>query len=161
MFRIGLGSDIHRFEAGRKLVLGGVEIPHSKGLEGHSDADVVLHALSDALLGALALGDLGKYFPGDEKNKNRPSTEILREVCHMIWNKGYAVVNADIVIMAEAPKLSGYRTKMRHIIAEILNVTRWDVGVKATTCEGLGAIGREEGIYAQAVVMLRKREPTK
>lgn len=158
MLRIGLGSDIHKFEAGRKLVLGGIEIPHTHGLLGHSDADVVLHALSDAILGAAALGDLGRHFPGDEKNKNRPSSEILKEVCKMIWDKGYEVVNADIVIMAEAPKIAGHRTKMREKIAEIMNVTKYDVGVKATTCEGLGAIGRSEGIYAQAVVLLKKRE---
>lgn len=158
MLRIGLGSDIHRFEKGRKLVLGGVEIPHTHGLEGHSDADVVLHALSDALLGAAALGDLGKYFPGDDKNKNRNSIEILKEVCALVWEKGYKVVNTDIVIMAEAPKLAGYRAMMQEKISEALNVTRQQVGIKATTCEGLGAIGRSEGIYAQAVVLIEKRD---
>lgn len=139
-------------------MLGGVEIPHTHGLEGHSDADVVLHALSDALLGAAALGDLGKYFPGDDKNKNRNSIEILKEVCALVWEKGYKVVNTDIVIMAEAPKLAGYRAMMQEKISEALNVTRQQVGIKATTCEGLGAIGRSEGIYAQAVVLIEKRD---
>lgn len=139
-------------------MLGGVEIPHTHGLEGHSDADVVLHALSDALLGAAALGDLGKYFPGDDKNKNRNSIEILKEVCTLVWEKGYKVVNTDIVIMAEAPKLAGYRAMMQEKISEALNVTRQQVGIKATTCEGLGAIGRSEGIYAQAVVLIEKRD---
>ncbi|MBK9294481.1 MAG: 2-C-methyl-D-erythritol 2,4-cyclodiphosphate synthase [Oligoflexia bacterium] len=158
MFRIGLGSDIHKFEKGRKLVLGGVEIPHTHGLMGHSDADVVLHALADALLGALALGDLGKYFPGDEKNKNRNSLEILKEVCTMVWEKGYKVVNTDIVIMAEAPKIAGYRAMMCEKISEALNINRHCVGIKATTCEGLGAIGRSEGIYAQAIVLLKEKK---
>jgi 2-C-methyl-D-erythritol 2,4-cyclodiphosphate synthase len=159
VFRVGFGTDIHKFEKGRKLVLGGVEIPHGRGLEGHSDADVVLHALSDALLGAAALGDLGQYFPGDEKNKNRPSTEILREVCQMVWAKGFKVVNADIAVMAEEPKLSAHRMAMREKIAAIMNVELPCIGLKATTCEGLGSIGRAEGILAQAVVLLQVREP--
>ncbi len=156
MYRIGLGSDIHPFKAGRKLVLGGVEIEYEKGLLGHSDADVVLHALCDALLGASSLGDLGEHFPADESNKDRPSTEILAEVCRKIWDRGLSVVNADIVIMAEEPKLDGHRDAMREIIATILNVDKFRIGVKATTCDKLGAIGRNEGIFAQAVVLLQK-----
>ena len=157
MFRIGLGTDIHPFEKGRKLILGGIEIPHDKGLEGHSDADCVLHALSDALLGAAALGDLGDHFPADAKNKNRSSSEILNEVCKMIWDKGYHVSNVDLVIMAEAPKVSPYKEKMAGHIAALLNIEKTDIGIKATTCDGLGAIGRKEGIMVQAVVLLEKK----
>ncbi len=158
MFRVGLGSDIHKFADNRKLILGGVEIPYAQGLMGHSDADVVLHAISDALLGAAALGDLGKYFPSDEKNKNRASSEILREVCQMIWAKGYGVGNVDVVVTTEAPKLSGYRGKMKDKIATILNISRFEVSVKFTTTDGLGTIGRGEGVHAQAIVLIKKRE---
>jgi 2-C-methyl-D-erythritol 2,4-cyclodiphosphate synthase len=158
VFRIGLGTDIHRFEAGRKLVLGGVEIPHDRGLLGHSDADCVLHALTDALLGACALGDLGQHFPSNPENKDRPSHEILREVCHKVWNKGFTVVNVDIVIMSEEPKLSPQREQMMESIAAILNVEKNCVGIKATTCEGLGTVGRKEGLMAQAVVLLREKK---
>ncbi|MDZ4676880.1 MAG: 2-C-methyl-D-erythritol 2,4-cyclodiphosphate synthase [Oligoflexia bacterium] len=158
MYRVGLGSDIHRFETGRKLVLGGVEIPHSKGLLGHSDADVVLHSLCDALLGASALGDLGTFFPGDEKNKDRPSSEILSEVCRRVWDMGYQIINADIVIMAEKPKLTEYKELMKTKIAALMNVQPHCVGVKATTGEGMGAIGRSEGIFCQTVVLLKLRD---
>ncbi|MCC6278438.1 MAG: 2-C-methyl-D-erythritol 2,4-cyclodiphosphate synthase [Oligoflexia bacterium] len=157
MFRIGLGSDIHPFKKGRDLVLGGVVIPHDKGLDGHSDADALLHALSDALLGACALGDLGKYFPGDKKNKNRSSLEILAEVAQLVWEKGFSIVNADMVVMAEEPKIMRYTSEMVQNIGRVLNVPAQNIGIKATTCEGLGAIGRAEGIFCQAVVLLRER----
>jgi 2-C-methyl-D-erythritol 2,4-cyclodiphosphate synthase len=159
VFRVGLGSDIHPFEPGRKLMLGGVEIPHSKGLLGHSDADVVLHALCDALLGAASLGDLGSFFPPDKKNKDRDSSEILSEVCSKVWDKGFQIVNADLVIMAEEPKIAPRREAMKEKIASLLNVPADHIGVKATTCEGLGAIGRSEGIFCQAVVLLKLRNP--
>lgn len=158
MFRIGLGTDIHPFEQGRKLFLGGIEIPHHHGLAGHSDADVVLHAIADALLGALALGDLGDHFPGTPENKDRPSSEILAEVCRLIWSKHYSVSNLDVVIMAEEPKINPYRERIREEVAGILNVKKSAVSVKATTCEKLGAIGRGQGIMAQAVTMLQKKE---
>lgn len=158
MYRVGLGSDIHPFESGRKLFLGGVQIESNQGLKGHSDADVVLHAIGDALLGALALGDLGEYFPGDAKNKDRDSKEILREITALIWSKGYTVNNLDVVIMAEVPKISPHKDQMREVIAGILNIEKTAVGIKATTSEKLGSIGRSEGIFAQAVVMLVKSQ---
>lgn len=157
MFRIGLGTDTHKFKAGRKLVLGGIAIPHSKGLEGHSDADVVLHAVADALLGALALGDLGTFFPADEKNRSRSSSEILTEVVQLVWDRDFVVENLDLVVMAEEPRLGDYKLKMAEAIGLILDVSAHQVGIKATTCEGMGFIGRGEGIFAQAVVLLRKR----
>jgi 2-C-methyl-D-erythritol 2,4-cyclodiphosphate synthase len=157
VYRIGLGTDIHRLESGRRLVLGGIEIPYERGLQGHSDGDSVLHALGDALLGAAALGDLGQHFPATAENQNRASAEILHEICLMVWSKGYKVVNADIVIMAEEPRLSDYRDGMAQTIANILNVEKNVIGVKATTCDGLGTIGRKESIAAQAVVLLEKK----
>jgi 2-C-methyl-D-erythritol 2,4-cyclodiphosphate synthase len=158
VFRVGLGSDIHKFEEGRKLILGGVEIPHERGLAGHSDADVVLHAIGDALLGAAAMGDLGEFFPENEENKNRASTEILHEICRKIWDRGYKVINTDVVVMAEEPKLAPYREAMASAVAAILNVERNCVGIKATTCEGMGAVGQGLGIFAQAVVLVEKRK---
>jgi 2-C-methyl-D-erythritol 2,4-cyclodiphosphate synthase len=158
VFRIGLGIDIHRFETGRKLVLGGIEIPHDKGLLGHSDADCVIHALCDALLGASALGDLGQYFPPSDENKDRSSIEILNEVCQMVWTKGLKVINVDLVIMAEEPKIAPYREQMAELLAPILNIEKSVFGIKATTCEGLGTIGRKEGIMVQAVVLLEKKK---
>ena len=112
MFRVGLGSDIHRLVEGRPLILGGIPIQHPKGLLGHSDADVVLHALTDALLGAAGLGDLGQYFPESPENKDRSSSEILREVCVMVWERGFKVINADLVVMAEEPKIQPYKEAM-------------------------------------------------
>jgi 2-C-methyl-D-erythritol 2,4-cyclodiphosphate synthase len=158
VYRIGLGTDVHPFESGRKLILGGIEIPHDKGLAGHSDADCVLHALSDALLGAASLGDLGRHFPATQENKDRPSSDILHEVCLKIWAMGYHIVNTDIVIMCEEPSLSSYREAMCLNIATIINVDEHCVSVKATTCDGLGTIGRKEGIAAQAVVLLEKKK---
>jgi 2-C-methyl-D-erythritol 2,4-cyclodiphosphate synthase len=158
VYRIGLGIDIHRFEAGRKLVLGGIEIPHDRGLAGHSDADCVLHALCDGLLGACALGDIGQHFPPNEENKDRSSIEILKVVCQMVWARGFKIVNVDLVMMAEEPKLSPFRDSMAELLAPILNIERSCVGIKATTCEGLGSIGRKEGLMAQAVVLLEKKK---
>ena len=156
MFRVGLGSDIHRLVEGRPLILGGIPIQHPKGLLGHSDADVVLHALTDALLGAAGLGDLGQYFPESPENKDRSSSEILREVCVMVWERGFKVINADLVVMAEEPKIQPYKEAMVEKISGLLNIDKNYVGVKATTCEGLGAIGRGEGIFSQAVILLEK-----
>ena len=154
--RIGHGYDVHRLVEDRKLILCGVEIPYEKGLLGHSDADVALHALSDALLGAAALGDIGKHFPDtDEKYKGADSRVLLREVVKMIADRGFAVENADLTIVAQRPKLAGYIEQMRKNIAADLEIDLSCVSVKATTTEKLGFEGRGEGISATAVVLLK------
>ena len=153
--RVGLGYDIHRLVQGRKLFLGGIEIPHSKGLDGHSDADVVLHAICDALLGAIGKGDIGEHFPNtDKKYKNISSTRLLKEVLKFVIKKGYQINNIDTVIQAEEPKLMTYKAVMRKHIAQTLSIDESCVNMKATTCEGLGAIGQGQGIAAFAVVSL-------
>ena len=158
-YRIGLGTDFHRLALGRKLWLGGVEIPHEKGLMGHSDADVLLHAICDALLGALSLGDIGIHFPdSDPKLKNIDSKILLSKTFQIICEKGFRIVNLDTVVCLEKPKIMGFAPAMRSLISEILEITPDDVSIKATTAEKLGFIGREEGIMAQAVVLLRKPE---
>jgi 2-C-methyl-D-erythritol 2,4-cyclodiphosphate synthase len=155
MYRIGVGYDIHKVRAGRRLVLGGVEIPWEKGLEGHSDADVLLHALCDALLGAAGLGDIGQYFPpSDPQWKDYDSREFVKKVYSKIKALGWKVVNIDSIIIAQAPKLSPYYGVMRERIAELVEVSAEVVSVKATTPEGLGALGAGEGIAAQVVVLL-------
>lgn len=157
MFRIGNGYDVHKLVEGRKLVLAGIEIPHHLGLLGHSDADVLVHAIMDGLLGALALGDIGKHFPDtDEKYKGISSMELLKEVSKLIKNKGYEVVNIDSIVAAERPKLKPYIEQMRKNVAEILEISIEDVSIKATTEERLGFTGREEGIKSYAVVLLKK-----
>lgn len=159
MFRIGQSSDIHRLVEGRKLILGGVEIDHTKGLLGHSDADALLHAISEAMLGALALGDLGHHFPDtDPKWEGVSSLVILKEVDAMVKEKGYKVVNIDSLILIERPKMAPHIPEMRKNIAEALNIDIDQVSVKATRGEGLGYVGREEGVLAQAVVLLEKEE---
>jgi 2-C-methyl-D-erythritol 2,4-cyclodiphosphate synthase len=158
-YRIGLGTDFHQLVAGRKLWLGGMEIPHSKGSLGHSDADVLLHAICDAMLGALNLGDIGIHFPDtDHSLKDIDSKILLGKTFHLIREKGYRIVNLDTVICLEKPKIMTYTEGMRLIIAQILEVSPGDISIKATTTEKLGFIGREEGIMAQAVVLLRKSE---
>ena len=153
--RVGLGFDVHRFEAGGKLVLGGIEIPSDVGLVGHSDADVLIHALMDALLGALALGDIGDHFPDtDERYRGISSVLLLREVVALIAGKGYRVVNTDVMVMAEKPKLAPYKSDMVHLLARELRVGPDDVSIKATTTEKMGFIGRQEGIAVQAVALL-------
>ena len=155
MIRIGIGFDIHRLEAGRKLVLGGVEIPHPTGLLGHSDADVLLHALADALLGAASLGDIGLHFPPDDpRYSGADSGALLGRVVELLQEKGWRVVNLDSVIMAEQPRLGPHIPAMREKISGLLRLAPEAVSVKATTCEGLGLVGREEGIAAQAVVLI-------
>mgnify|MGYP000875754597 CR=1 FL=1 len=157
MFRIGNGYDVHKLVEGRKLILAGIEIPHHLGLLGHSDADVLVHAIMDGLLGALALGDIGKHFPDtDEKYKGISSMELLKEVSKLIKNKGYEVVNIDSIVAAERPKLKPYIEQMRKNVAEILEISIEDVSIKATTEERLGFTGREEGIKSYAVVLLKK-----
>ncbi len=153
--RIGHGYDAHPLVNGRKLVIGGVEIPHETGLDGHSDADVVCHAIVDALLGAAALGDIGKIFPPtDAKWKDYPSTGFLREVAAVLKAKGWRVENVDATIIAQQPKLAGYYEQMRQNVASALGVTLDKVSVKATTTNGLGYEGRREGIAAQAVALI-------
>lgn len=158
MFRIGHGYDVHKLVENRKLILGGVEIPHDKGLLGHSDADVLVHAIMDAMLGALALGDIGHFFPDtDEKFKGADSMKLMHEVCHIINEKGYTVGNIDATVIAQAPKLAPYIITMRENIAEVCGCDISQVSVKATTEEKLGFTGEKLGISAHAVaLMIRK-----
>ncbi len=156
MFRIGQGIDVHAFASDRRLVLGGVEIPHSRGLAAHSDGDVVLHALCDALLGAAALGDIGQHFPDHSADwKNADSRELLRQVYARLSGKDLSLVNADITVVAQQPKLAPWIPRMRDRIAADLGLDSGCISVKATTSEWLGFTGREEGILASAVVLLR------
>lgn len=153
--RIGQGYDIHRLVAGRKLLLGGEEIPFALGLDGHSDADVLLHALGDALLGAASLGDLGRHFPpADERWRGASSVDLLQRIVGLVHEQGFRVVNCDLTLVAEAPKLAPYRERIIERIARVLGLEENAVGLKATTNEGLGAIGRGEGMAAFAVVLL-------
>jgi len=153
--RIGQGFDIHQLVTGRKLIIGGVDIPYEKGLLGHSDADVLLHAISDALLGAVALGDIGRHFADtDAKYKDIDSRILLREVLHLVRERGYCVGNVDATIIAQAPKMAPHIPQMVAHIAADLRVEKNAVNVKATTTEQLGFSGRGEGIAAQAVVLL-------
>ena len=158
MTRFGMGYDVHRLTEGRRLVLGGVEVPHALGLLGHSDADVLLHALSDALLGAAALGDIGQHFPDtDPTYEGADSLVLLARVMELLGEKGYIVGNADCTIVAQRPKLKDYLPEMQENIARTLGVTLGDVNVKATTEERLRFTGREEGIAAYAVVGIEKK----
>lgn len=158
MTRFGMGYDVHRLTEGRRLILGGVEVPHALGLLGHSDADVLLHALSDALLGAAALGDIGQHFPDtDPTYEGADSLVLLARVMELLGEKGYVVGNADCTIVAQRPKLKDYLPEMQENIARTLGVTLGDVNVKATTEERLGFTGREEGIAAYAVVGIEKK----
>ena len=153
--RIGSGFDVHAFAAGRKLILGGEEIPHEKGLSGHSDADVLVHALMDAVLGALALGDIGLHFPpSDDRYLNADSMKLLDTVVEMMEKEGYRIGNADMTVIAEKPKMAPHIPAMRRNIAASLKTDLKDVSIKATTTERLGFTGREEGIAAFASVLL-------
>ncbi len=154
--RIGHGYDVHKLVEGRRLIVGGVEIPHTMGLLGHSDADVLLHAISDALLGACAMGDIGKLFPDtDDKWDGADSLALLREVVKKINDNGFYVENIDSTLIAQRPKMSPYIDQMRANIADACNIDISDVSVKATTEEKLGFTGREEGISAHAVVLIK------
>lgn len=156
-FRIGNGFDVHRLVPGRKLILGGVEIPFEKGLEGHSDADLLVHAIMDGLLGAAALGDIGQYFPpSDLKYKGISSILLLKEVRKLIRSLGYRISNIDSIIVAEKPKMAPHIAAMRQNIAEALEMDINRISVKATTTEGLGYAGRGEGMGAYATVLLTK-----
>lgn len=156
-FRVGFGFDAHPLVDGRRLMLGGIYIPFEKGLDGHSDADVLLHAISDALLGAAALGDLGFHFPDkDDTYRDLKSSVFLDRVAGMIRNAGYKVGNIDSTLVLQKPKIQPYISKMRKAIAEILNIDISRVSVKATTTEGLGYEGRKEGVSAYATVLIKK-----
>ena len=154
-YRIGTGVDFHQLTTGRELWIGGVQIPHHKGALGHSDADVLLHAICDAMLGALALGDIGFHFPDtDPSFKNIDSKILLKKTAELIWEKGYKVINIDSTLCLENPKIKSYVPQMQQTIADIVHVTIADVSVKATTTEQMGFIGREEGLKAYASVLL-------
>lgn len=156
MFRVGLGYDIHRLEKGRPLIMGGIPIPYEKGLQGHSDADVLTHALMDALLGAMALGDLGTFFPDHaEEYRDISSLVLLSQVVSMMKTRGYRLCNLDSVIIAQKPRMLEYIVDMKKNLAEMLEVAPEVVGVKATTNEKLDAVGEGEGIAAHAVVLLQ------
>ena len=155
--RIGSGIDFHQLAEGRALWIGGIQIPHHKGAVGHSDADVLLHAICDALLGALALGDIGQHFPNTDEAYNNIDSKILLKKCvELIKSKGYSVVNVDATLCLEAPKIRPYVTKMQETIAPLLGVELDAVSIKATTTEKMGFAGREEGLMAQATVLLQQ-----
>lgn len=156
-YRIGSGMDVHQLVEGRPLWIGGVQIPHHKGALGHSDADVLLHAICDSLLGALALGDIGTHFPdSDQAYKNIDSKILLSKSYQLIKERNYSVVNVDSSLCLESPKIKKYAPEMRRVIAQLLEINIEDVSVKATTNEKMGFIGREEGVVAYATVLLRK-----
>ena len=158
-YRIGNGFDVHAFAAGRKLIIGGIEIPFDKGLAGHSDADVLLHAITDALLGSLALGDIGKHFPdSDNKYKNADSSLFLKESYKLVKGKGYKLGNIDSTIALQQPKLANFLPQMQAKISSLLEVDANQISIKATTTEKLGFTGREEGIAAFAIVLVVKSE---
>ena len=156
--RIGLGYDVHKLVEGRPLIMGGVNVPHEKGLLGHSDADVLVHAIMDSMLGALALGDIGKHFPDtDEMYKGADSMKLLKFVNDLINEKGYEVNNIDSIIIAQSPKMAPHIEQMRKNIANVLNTDMDNISVKATTEEGLGFTGAKQGIAAQSICLLNKK----
>ncbi|MBQ2378001.1 MAG: 2-C-methyl-D-erythritol 2,4-cyclodiphosphate synthase [Clostridia bacterium] len=158
MFRIGHGYDVHRLTEGRPLIIGGVNIPHEAGLLGHSDADVLVHAIMDSMLGALALGDIGKHFPDtDERYKGADSIELLRQVAKIIGTNGYSVANIDSTILAQAPKMAPHIEQMRKNVADAIGIDVSRVSVKATTEEKLGFTGEKKGIAAHAVCLLTRK----
>lgn len=158
MIRIGIGYDVHQLVEGYRCILGGVEIPHERGLKGYSDADVLLHAICDALLGAAGEGDLGRHFPeGDPRWKGISSLHLLEEVASILLQKGFSVINIDTVIIAERPKIAPHVEPMKENISRRLSITPADVSIKATTNEKIGFIGRGEGIAAQAVCLIERR----
>jgi len=158
MYRIGIGYDIHKLTEGRDLIIGGVKITHEKGLLGHSDADVLIHAVIDSLLGALSLSDIGTLFPDtDPKYKNKDSTLLLKNVYELIQNKGYEINNLDCNIIAQKPKMMPYIPKMKEILCKILNLKEEDLSIKAKTNEALDAVGECRAIKSQCVVLLKKK----
>lgn len=156
MIRFGIGYDVHKLAAGRKLILGGVEIEHKLGLEAHSDGDVLIHAIIDALLGAATLGDIGQHFPGTPEFKDISSIELLKRIIALIKSKGWTIGNVDSIVVAQKPKLAPYVLQMRERLAEVMQVDVEAVSVKAKTEEGLGFTGTEQGIAAYAVAALEK-----
>ncbi|MCK8710485.1 2-C-methyl-D-erythritol 2,4-cyclodiphosphate synthase [Clostridioides difficile] len=153
--RIGLGYDVHKLTEDRKLIIGGVEIPHDKGLLGHSDADVLIHAIMDSILGALASGDIGKHFPDtDEEYKGADSMKLLEHVYNLITSKGYKIGNIDSTIIAQSPKMAPYIESMRSNISKVLNTDIDNINIKATTEEGLGFTGAKQGIASQSICLL-------
>ena len=159
MYRIGLGCDQHRYKPGSMLLLGGVEIKSEYGIEAYSDGDVLLHALTDALLGAVAGGDIGELFPDSAvENRSRCSVDFIERACEIVVDKGYVPVNVDIVIQAEKPRLSGYKTVIAESVSRILRLDTEFVSVKAKTAEGMDAVGRCEGIRVDTVVLVRRKE---
>ena len=156
-YRIGSGVDFHKLTEGRELWIGGVNIPHYKGALGHSDADVLLHAICDAMLGALCLGDIGVHFPDtDAAYKNIDSKILLKKTSELILKEGYSIVNVDSTLCLQVPKIKPYVNQMQKVIAEITGVTEKDISIKATTTEEMGFVGREEGLMAYASVLLKK-----
>ena len=159
MFRIGQGFDVHQLTEGRPLIIGGIEIPYEKGLMGHSDADVLLHTVADACLGAIGEGDIGRHFPDtDPEFKDADSAKLLEIVWNLVKEKGYELVNADCTIIAQKPKMAPYIGQMRERIAQLLETEIENINVKATTTEQLGFTGRGEGIASQVAVLLKRRE---
>jgi 2-C-methyl-D-erythritol 2,4-cyclodiphosphate synthase len=159
--RIGLGYDVHKLVPDRKLWLGGIEVPHTKGLLGHSDADVLIHAICDALLGAAALGDIGKHFPDkDPQYKGIDSKILLRKCGELLAQQGYHIANIDSIVVAQQPKIGPFIPQMRETLAQTLNIKVGQISVKATTTEWLGFEGREEGISAHAVALIEENQPT-
>jgi len=157
MYKIGLGKDVHKFEEGQKLILGGVEIPYDRGLAGHSDADVLTHAIIDAMLGALALGDIGKHFPDtDPEYKDISSIKLLNHVNKLVNDNGWEIGNIDTVLVLQEPKIGKHRENIQNTLANELNIDKDCVSIKATTSEWLGFEGRGEGVSCEAIVMLRK-----
>ncbi len=155
--RVGVGMDAHALARGRPLIVGGVEVPYDRGLEGHSDADVLTHAIMDALLGAAGLGDIGRLFPDtDPAYKDISSVSLLRDVAGRVAGKGYRIINVDAVVMAQEPRLSPYREEMERLLAEAMGINEGQVSVKATTTEGMGFVGRKEGMAALAVALLEE-----
>ncbi len=157
--KVGIGYDVHQFKKGRKLIIGGVEIPSVMGLSGHSDADVLTHSLMDAILGALGKGDIGQHFPDtDEKYKDISSLLLLKEVYEFLLDGNYKIGNIDLIIMAEKPKMASYYSQIKNNISGILNISEDKINIKATTTEKLGFVGREEGVAAQAIVLIKEGE---
>lgn len=156
-YRIGIGFDVHAFADNRKLIIGGVDVPFEKGLAGHSDADVLVHAICDAFLGSISAGDIGEHFPNtDPKYKNANSLDLLRNVYQLVESRGYKLGNIDAMIAAEKPKLASYVPLMKDRIAKVLGAKAEDISIKATTTEKLGFVGRQEGVFAIAVVLIIK-----
>tara|TARA_Y100001970_G_scaffold147328_1_gene180876 strand:+ start:20484 stop:20969 length:486 start_codon:yes stop_codon:yes gene_type:complete len=157
MYRVGLGFDVHKTSEKKRLFIGGVRIPSKLGLVGHSDADVLIHSICDAILGALALGDIGDHFSDkDQKNKNKKSTIFLKKIMSLMKKEGYKIVNVDSTVICEKPRISKYKMKMKDTLSPILKINNKDLSIKATTFEGLGPIGNNEGIACKTIVMLEK-----